>query len=269
MVLLDPLRCPVRGCGRALSWSERAARCGGGHAFDFARSGYLNLLQPQDKRSPEPGDSADAVRARERLCARGVEAGLRDAVAAQVRALTPALTIEVGCGTGTQLASLPPRALGFDLSAHAAAASARRACDALVVVANADRRLPVADACADVVVTIRGPKNPADFARVLRAGGRVIAGVPAADDLAELRAAVLGAGPDLPREETTIARFAPHFTLEARTTVRERLMVDPDALRDLLAGTYRGARLAARARVEALQAMELTFATELLLFVAR
>ena len=37
--------------------------CPRGHSFDVARSGYINLLQPQERRSRNPGDSADAVAA--------------------------------------------------------------------------------------------------------------------------------------------------------------------------------------------------------------
>jgi hypothetical protein len=32
-----------------------------GHSFDIARSGYINLLQPQERRARRPGDATDAV----------------------------------------------------------------------------------------------------------------------------------------------------------------------------------------------------------------
>ena len=65
------LICPVRGCGLALTRDEKRAFCSRGHSFDVARSGYINLLQPQDRRSKEPGDTKEAVAARRRLMIAG------------------------------------------------------------------------------------------------------------------------------------------------------------------------------------------------------
>lgn len=57
-MLAVALLCPVRGCGAPLARSGRALACLRGHGFDLARSGYTNLLQPQDPfpgaRSPHP-----------------------------------------------------------------------------------------------------------------------------------------------------------------------------------------------------------------------
>ena len=43
------LLCPVRNCHLPLARDGRRLVCAGGHSFDVARSGYVNLLQPQDK----------------------------------------------------------------------------------------------------------------------------------------------------------------------------------------------------------------------------
>ena len=65
------IRCTVRGCDLPLDVRGPAWRCSRGHAFDVGRSGYANLLQPQDRRSAEPGDSAAMVQARARWLDRG------------------------------------------------------------------------------------------------------------------------------------------------------------------------------------------------------
>src|SRR3954468_15403365 len=70
------LICPVRHCGAALERRERSLVCSQGHSFDLARSGYCNLLQPQDRRSKNPGDSRAAVEARRRLLDAGYGAAL-------------------------------------------------------------------------------------------------------------------------------------------------------------------------------------------------
>jgi len=72
------LRCPVRGCRRPLTRDPRRLVCSRAHAFDVARSGYVNLLQAQDRRSSQPGDGAATVQARGRVIARGFEAPITD-----------------------------------------------------------------------------------------------------------------------------------------------------------------------------------------------
>jgi len=64
---LTTLICPVRDCGEPLERRGRSLVCPRGHSFDLARSGYANLLQPQDRRSKRPGDAPEAVEARRRL----------------------------------------------------------------------------------------------------------------------------------------------------------------------------------------------------------
>src|ERR1017187_7110592 len=66
------LLCTVRNCHMELVREERRLHCPRGHSFDVARSGYINLLQPQDRRSKEPGDTAVAAAGRRRLHDRGV-----------------------------------------------------------------------------------------------------------------------------------------------------------------------------------------------------
>src|SRR6266581_4620206 len=64
------LLCPVRNCRMALAREKRRVLCPRGHSFDIARSGYINLLQPQDRRAKSPGDSAEVVAARRRFLER-------------------------------------------------------------------------------------------------------------------------------------------------------------------------------------------------------
>ena len=52
------LLCTVRDCREQLLREERRMVCPRGHSFDIARRGYVNLLQPQDRRSKKPGDTS-------------------------------------------------------------------------------------------------------------------------------------------------------------------------------------------------------------------
>src|SRR5205085_47675 len=103
-------------------------------SFDVARSGYINLLQPQERRSRNPGDSADAVAARRRFLDRDHAAPLLDAI----RAMLPqAQTIlDAGCGDGYYLGSLAPAGSGIDISTAAIELAAKRYPDHEWIVAN-------------------------------------------------------------------------------------------------------------------------------------
>lgn len=271
------LACSVRGCGLPLAREGRTWRCGTGHTFDIARSGYVNLLQPQDRRSRQAGDARMIVARRARLWEAGVGRALLQAVAAATTS-THAKTgqtsaVELGSGCGDVLAALCRdrgwRGIGIDLSTAAVDYAARRFPDVTWVAANADRSLPLVDGCADVVLSLNARRNPAECARILRAHGRLVVAVPAPDDLAELRAAAQGDGRERSRAETLIAEHAACFDVESRGQVREQDWVPAPILHDLLAATYRSGRARVAARAGELDGLVLTQASDLVVFVRR
>ena len=267
------LLCTVRGCGRALRCEGASLRCCVGHSFDRAREGYWNLLQPQDRRSRLAGDAPGAVAARRRW----LERGFADSLFADLAAMTAAaeipesaLVVDVGCGEGTiarrLFAAGRRRVCGIDLSVRAIALAARAYPEATWVVANADRAVPLADGSAHLLLSLFGRRNGAECLRVLAPGGRLLVAVPAADDLAELREAVQGAASRRERLSAVIASLEPGFEPIERRTWRVRAEHDSDALRDLLAMTYRGARFSEQGRLASLERLDVTLAAELLMF---
>src|SRR3984885_8189778 len=100
------LLCPVRDCRLALTRDDQRVVCPRGHSFDVARSGYVNLLQPQERRSKNPGDTPDAVAARRRLHDRGVTQPLLHAIAETIAASTRDEVLDAGCGDGFYLGNL-------------------------------------------------------------------------------------------------------------------------------------------------------------------
>ncbi|MDO8795430.1 MAG: methyltransferase domain-containing protein, partial [Vicinamibacterales bacterium] len=135
--------------------------CANGHSYDVARSGYVNLLQPQDRRSLDAGDSKDVVVARSRLLDAGVGCEVIDAFVERVatRPLTAdAGVVDLGCGAGHTLAAVAGRmavdGVGIDISAAAVERAARTHPHIGWVVANADRRLPLMDGSASVVLSM-------------------------------------------------------------------------------------------------------------------
>lgn len=272
--MLLPLVCPVRGCGRPFGDVGAALVCAAGHRFDRARSGYVNLLQPQDKRSREPGDSKAAAQARRRSIGRGVGAALLDGLAGVVADLgvgAGARVLDVGCGEGSFLAALAARfgfeAWGVDLSPAAVDLAARAWPDVGWVVANADRALPFADASFDLVLSVTARRHPDEFRRVLRPDGHVVVAVSAPDDLAELRAILHGAVVAKDRAAGVLEAFV-GFPLRARFEARAVVTLDRDGVADLLASTYRGARHAERDRAAAVDRLAVTVGTTVLVLAA-
>src|SRR3989442_1409083 len=91
------LVCPVRGCHMALAREDRRLLCPRGHSFDVARSGYVNLLQPQERRSKQAGDSKAVVAARRRLHDRGVTGPLLSAIGEMMAASPNDVVLDAGC----------------------------------------------------------------------------------------------------------------------------------------------------------------------------
>src|SRR6185369_3345527 len=104
------LLCPVRDCHMALARVERRVVCPRGHSFDVARSGYINLLQPQERRSKKPGDTVAAVAARRRLHDRGITTPLLDGITETLAARAEDVVLDAGCGDGFYLGSLAEKA---------------------------------------------------------------------------------------------------------------------------------------------------------------
>ena len=176
--------------------------------------------------------------------------------------------VDLGCGEGffgrTLFAGRDVSYCGIDLSVHALRAAARSWPEATWVVANADRRLPLLDASVDLVLSLFGRRPAEDVARVLRPGAAIVVAVPAADDLAELRAASLGHAASRERVPGVVDALGPHLTIAERHEWRERKQLDRSAIEDALALTYRGARHSQRARIAELREVEVTLSAEIL-----
>jgi 23S rRNA (guanine745-N1)-methyltransferase len=252
------LLCPVRNCRLPLKPDGRRMVCDRGHSFDVARSGYINLLQPQDRRSNQPGDTPEAVVARRRLHDCGVTEPLLKAIAEIVGPSSSDVVLDAGCGDGFYLGSLARRtglsAHGVDISVPAIEAASRRYPDCQWIVANADRFVPYADRSFSLLMSITARMNASEFRRVLEDHGRLLIALPAPDDLVELR----GSGHD--RKARTIQTFAPHFTLVDQGRVTTVADLDASAVNDVLHSIYRPIQ---RRPVEATR---VTFSLDLLLF---
>jgi 23S rRNA (guanine745-N1)-methyltransferase len=188
------LRCP--NCFLPLSSvDDGVLGCDSGHRYDISRHGTVTLLPP---RAPKTiGDTREMLEARRDLLDSGLFAPIAESVvAASVEGLPaggdPLRIADLGCGTGYYADRLA-RALSFDslLAADRSPIAVRMATLTIPrstgVVLDLWRPLPLRDAIADLAINVFAPRNPDEFARVIRRGGILIVVVPTRGHLSELR----------------------------------------------------------------------------------
>lgn len=214
------LECPV--CRAPLALEGRTLRCPARHAFDLARSGYASFLVG---RGAAVGDTPEMVAARASVLDAGHFDPLSDALADLARGAGAGLAVEVGAGTARHLArvldALPGHAgLALDVSAAAARRAARAHPRLAAVVADARRRLPLADAAAALVLVVFAPRNGPELRRVLRPDGALLVATPLPEHLAELRGAFELLAVDPRKEERLEAALSPGLVRSDARQVR-------------------------------------------------
>jgi 23S rRNA (guanine745-N1)-methyltransferase len=215
-----PLLCPV--CRSRLgAGGGRTLLCPAGHSFDAARQGYFNFLV--GKGTVFEADAADMVAARFGFLAAGHYRPLAEAVAEiSAPALSGAFTgsgamvLDAGTGTGHYLRTLldrfPAAAVGLDISKFALRRAARMNPEAVNLVSDVWQPLPVADGAVDVVTVVFAPRNAAEFARVLKPGGRLVVVTPRPGHLAEVSGQTGMLGIEPAKEERLAASLEGHFS---------------------------------------------------------
>ena len=233
-VARDLLRCPH--CTADLRADGDRWVCSNLHSFDVAHQGHLNLAAG---REPANADTATMLDARARVQASGLFGFLFRAMDEQVPLSGVETMLEVGAGTGHYLAHLvearpSARGIALDVSRAAAKRAARAHLRVASVVADVWRGLPVRTGSIDVVLCVFAPRNPAEFARVLRPSGRLVVVTPTPAHLAGLRQRYGLLGIEDDKQSRLFGTMADRFTREQTATCNKQATIAAPVVDDLI-----------------------------------
>lgn len=225
--------CPV--CRSALLLEDCTYRCEKNHSFDRAKEGYINLLLSHQRRSSHPGDDAAMIQARRRFFDSGAYNPLKELIRQSAISNPQSAILDCGCGEGYFLGSLTGTRFGVDISKEAIRCAAKRYGDANWIVANGMRKLPFAGHSLDVILSILAPRNPEEFARILKPDGALILGVPGPNHLIELRSRLAAnAGGFEEKADEAAAKCAPYFKETHRDLLSYQQTLSAAQLADLI-----------------------------------
>lgn len=194
-----PYICPK--CGEKLEKNGGSLVCPSSHTYDIARSGYVNLLLPQQMNAKLPGDNKLMVDARKNFLGKGYYGILADKFCETVKkyASKGCTVLDAGCGEGYYTVSaakaLPDAFIsGTDISKTAADAAAKRAksenAENVFFSVSSVFHMPVKSGSCDVVTSLFAPYCGEEFLRVLKPDGVLIMVIPSERHLWELKEAV-------------------------------------------------------------------------------
>ena len=265
------LICPL--CKEEMIRVGSAFRCGRGHSYDIARGGYVNLLLANQKASLSPGDTREMAASRRAFLDKGYYEPLSDRIISlvgkEVRGegtAGPAI-LDAGCGEGYYLhrlmEALPCEAKGYglDISKEAIRLAAKDK-KASLLVASIHQALPFAPSSLDIVLNVFAPRNPSEFARVLRPGGIAVVVVPAEGHLATLHGTLGLPHIDGDKERRAAEDFQGAMVPSHSETLRYRRLLPPSDVLHLIQMTPTFWHLSdeARAGLQTLPSLDIEFA---------
>lgn len=223
----DCLCCPLDQL--ALRQLGNVLCCDGGHSFDIAKQGYVNLLSAQNKRSHDPGDGKGMVAARREFLNNGHYQPIAEHLAELVGSLCNdnSIIADAGCGEGYYLEQLrsklksdyryTPAMIGFDISKWATKAATRRMMATWIVASN--RNIPLALNSVDCLLSLFGFPVYPSFARILKPSGTLLMVDAGPQHLIELRETIY---PSVRHSDSTVEKNAlsAGFSVGETSTVR-------------------------------------------------
>ncbi|MBR7889208.1 methyltransferase domain-containing protein [Marinomonas sp. A79] len=245
MSTLESLICPIDAA--PLKLNGRVLSCEHGHTFDLAKTGYVNLLPVQNKRSKDPGDSKEMVAARQNFLNQQHYYPIVEAILdswPDSHMVNDMRILDAGCGEGYYLnemgKSLTSKGIhaertGLDISKWAVLAASKRDKNVSWIVGS-NASLPVPEGRFDAVVCLFGFPVFSEFSRALSNKGLLLLVESGADHLIELRRLLY---PSIHDFKPTYADGVPGFklikeqaqrftfSLSSQTHIQELLSMTP------------------------------------------
>ncbi|MDD6204953.1 MAG: methyltransferase domain-containing protein [Firmicutes bacterium] len=250
------LICPV--CRKSLKQDGGCLKCRGGHSFDVARQGYVNLLL----RAGRHGDDKAMLAARRGFLEQGYYEPVARLLCGVCGAAGGGVLLDMGCGEGYYTDYIVRHTgltgLGFDVSKHACAMTARRN-EAVTVFTASAFDIPVQASCAECALSVFAPFDAAQVRRVLNKNGRFVRVFPLREHLFELKRAVYDNPRENPEENTGIPGFVTESLQELRFEMPLKSREDIKALFGMTPYVYRTGRAEAE-RLEKLEGLKCTVA---------
>lgn len=226
----------------SLAWEgrPRLLQCAQGHRFDAARQGYFNLLTGRG--TGFEADTAAMVQARINFLGSGHFTPLAEAIAASAAefSVDNPVVLDAGAGTGYYVQKLEQQlpvsaVVALDISKYALRRAAKALPDAVCLVWDVWRPLPIVDESVDLLVNIFAPRNPLEFARVSRNGGVLIVVTPLPHHLQEIskEAGLLDIRPG--KDDDVAAALVPSFEPVASRVVQFSMILTPTDVRNIAA----------------------------------
>lgn len=229
------------GTFSAVSGQDRAPKllsCTQGHRFDAARQGYFNLLTGRGT-SFQP-DTAAMVQARIDFLGSGHFRELAEALcaAAKKASVDHPVVLDAGAGTGYYLRTLLEEvpvstAVALDISKFALRRAAKLVPEALCLVCDLWQPLPVADGSVDLVLNVFAPRNPSEFARIVKDGGILLVVTPLPQHLQEIAGPAGLLGVPGGKGDDVAASLAGAFDLISARTVEFTMLLGSADVRNV------------------------------------
>ena len=167
------LICPK--CEQPLTANGKQWQCPDRHSYDTAKQGYINLLLVNHKKSKNPGDDVDMVRARTAFLDSAIYEPISDALNALANT---GPVLDIGCGEGyytQRLKQQKPQLeiTGLDISREAIKGACRRTKDIRWLVASGARP-PVNARSIQTIISLFTPLMPQGLDHSLADDGDII-----------------------------------------------------------------------------------------------
>ena len=213
---LNILICPV--CLKSLEKRKKQFVCCNNHSFDIAKQGYVNLLQPWQRHSKNPGDNSEMIKTRTAFLNKDFYRPMIDQLILMIKDLNLSSDdscLDSGCGEGYYTEKLQKKTLsawyGLDISRAGILTACRRDSGINWLVASS-KKLPFKSNSVKVITSLFSFIDTVEFKRCLPDDGVLYTVTPGTKHLHQLRSILYDEV--IPFNESKIVdRISPDFNL--------------------------------------------------------